>query len=369
MKLPRKQRRQFVNALLDAFPTQARLRRMVSYGLDRHLDTIALGDDLEEITFKVVETAESENWVNQLLLAARELNPGNDQLIALSQQVGLASTNLPGAELERTIRETNSFLDLGTWRKRLAKIEYQVCRVEITVNNGSDMICGTGFLIGPDIVMTNYHVVEDVINATAKPQDVIFRFDYKQLEDGTKVNSGRLCRLANNNWLIDYSPTNPSDYQPEPKTSTPKANQLDYALLRLSEEIGYQPLGNDLDADTPNREWIIFPHQPYQFRPNSPLFIVQHPDAEPLKLALDTDGIIGLNSNQTRVTYRTNTEKGSSGSPCFNENWELVALHHAGDPNFSLAHKPKFNQGIPLTAILSLLEKRGTVSMLGENKL
>ena len=31
--------------------------------------------------------------------------------------------------------------------------------------------------------------------------------------------------------------------------------------------------------------------------------------------------------------YRTDTEPGSSGSPCFNDPWELVALHHSGVPD------------------------------------
>jgi hypothetical protein len=86
--------------------------------------------------------------------------------------------------------------------------------------------------------------------------------------------------------------------------------------------------------------------------------IVQHPIAGPLKLAIDTQGIIGLNENGTRIKYRTNTEPGSSGSPCFNVNWELIALHHAGDPDFSIEHQPEYNQGVPFYAIYELLKKR-----------
>jgi V8-like Glu-specific endopeptidase len=74
----------------------------------------------------------------------------------------------------------------------------------------------------------------------------------------------------------------------------------------------------------------------------------------PLKLAMETQAIMGLNQNSTRVKYRTNTEPGSSGSPCFDADWNLVALHHLGDPNFS---KPEYNQGIPFMAILDALEK------------
>jgi V8-like Glu-specific endopeptidase len=38
---------------------------------------------------------------------------------------------------------------------------------------------GTGFLLGADVVMTNYHVIEAVIKGQLKPYDVVLRFDYK----------------------------------------------------------------------------------------------------------------------------------------------------------------------------------------------
>jgi Trypsin-like peptidase domain len=83
----------------------------------------------------------------------------------------------------------------------------------------------------------------------------------------------------------------------------------------------------------PARGCLQVPDRAYDFAPGTPLFIVQHPKGAPLKLALDTNAVIGLNGNGTRVRYRTNTDKGSSGSPVFDQNWNLVALHHSGDPS------------------------------------
>jgi V8-like Glu-specific endopeptidase len=81
-------------------------------------------------------------------------------------------------------------------------------------------------------------------------------------------------------------------------------------------------------------------------------------------LGMDMDSILGENDNGTRLRYRTNTEHGSSGSPCFDCDWNLVALHHYGDPAY---HKnPEFNQGIPIRAIRQLLESRGKAGDLGE---
>ena len=148
---------------------------------------------------------------------------------------------------------------------------------------------------------------------------------------------------------------------------TPAPDHLDYALLRIAGAPGHQQVAGDVAGVTPSpRGWITLPTEAYPFTAQTPLLILQHPDGKELKLAIDTDAIIGVNSNGTRVRYRTNTEAGSSGAPCFDAHWNLVALHHAGDPNYAALHQPSYNQGIPLTAILTLLQERGKLALLNE---
>ena len=74
-----------------------------------------------------------------------------------------------------------------------------------------------------------------------------------------------------------------------------------------------------------------------------------------MKLALDTDAITGVQGEGRRVRYSTNTEKGSSGSPCFHQNWNLVALHHSGDE----AWVPTWNEGIPIDLVIAHAESQG----------
>ena len=64
-------------------------------------------------------------------------------------------------------------------------------------------------------------------------------------------------------------------------------------------------------------------------------------------MALDTEAVLGVNQAGTRVRYRTTTEPGSSGSPCFGPDWQWIALHHAADGAFPAA----FNEGIPVAAL------------------
>lgn len=268
--------------------------------------------------------------------------------------------------LERIVREKSQFLDVVRWRTALAAIENQVCRIDMD-RQGQVSSLGTGFLVGPDLVLTNHHVVSDTIKwwqkephnqmHWARASQLIIRFDHKQLADGTTINEGTPLRLADN-WLVDASPPSAVDLQIV-KSGLPALDELDYALLRLNTPAGNQPPTDS--ANTTPRGWIALPSSDDPPAPGDALIIMQHPAGQPLKLAFESDGVIGLNANRTRITYRTNTEHGSSGSPCFNANWQLVALHHSGDPDYSDDHQADYNEGIPIAAIVRLLTQRSVL--------
>lgn len=345
-------------ALRSAFTPQ-RLREMLWYRLDKDIDNIGFGNDYREIVFKLIRVSQADNWITKLIIAARESNPDNPLLVKFCNGVGLSSLREFKDSLERVVVEANAFLDPMKWRSRLGQIEAQVCRVEIRV--GVELIAGTGFLVAPNVIITNYHVMQPVIEKGIKgafgkasnvfPSDVLFRFDYKTLEDGSTVNPGTMYTLASEDWLIDMSPDSP--------------DELDYALLRIEGSPGLEPIGENPEPGAAVRHWIEIPKSSYDFFPDSTMLIMQHPKGGPLKLAIDTKAIIGFNPKRTRVMYRTNTEPGSSGSPCFNQNWDLIALHSGGDPDFSFGHMPSYNEGIPFSAIVSQIEQKGLISTLG----
>ena len=367
LRLTGPQQAVFEQALVDAFPSKDELARMLLYRLSKNLEAIALGDGLSIITFKLIQAAQAQGWIESLVARAREANPNNPKLVEFCQTIGL-SPQSPGTDaLERIIVQQNLFLDVNTWRQKLGEIENQVCRVEVPLSNGYASY-GTGFLISPNLLLTNYHVMDAAIerNALQKagknwaaPQDVTFRFDYKVLS-GSVVNPGTVYQLAED-WLVDCSPMSHWDNVPPPKGGDPNSDELDFTLLRLKGTPGNDPVGINPQPGAVRRGWVKLPNQEHPFVANSPMLILQHPKANPLKLAFDTNAILSLNGNKTRVTYRTNTEPGSSGSPCFSLNWDLIAIHHAGDPN---SFAPLYNQGIPIWAILGLLEAHGKLHMI-----
>ncbi|MEO0969613.1 MAG: effector-associated domain EAD1-containing protein [Cyanobacteria bacterium J06639_18] len=370
MGLTGQQYKQLRDALVEAFPSQIRLAELVKFQFGKNLNAIAMGDDLDAIAYRLIQTAEAQGWTDELITGARAANPGNPSLFVVAQEVNL-TISLPSklskvGGLERIVRKTNSFLDVNKWREKLGTIEAQVCRIEITKKNNFPSSFGTGFLIAPNVVITNYHVIEPVISGKATPSNVILRFDYKRLPEGKVVNPGTEYRLIEdededeNYWLIDRSPYTDNDL--------PTIDELDYALLRVGDADGKppgeQPVANNL-PNAPKRGWISLPEDPnYEFVPNTPILIVQHPDAQPLKLAFDTDAIIDINQNGTTIKYKTNTEGGSSGSPCFDINWNLVALHHSGDPSYN----PSYNAGSPFSAICRRLEQQGLLEELRSGK-
>lgn len=374
MKLGYQRLGEFHSILLDAFDLDG-LDQMLLFQLGINRERIALGNNFATVLFRVVTSFEQSEETTELVRAATRSNPKNATLFAFAQRIGVAPVTLVGAggdlkpttdqtALQREVRKTNSLLDIVQWRQRLLEVEQQVCRVEINTPLGASY--GTGFLVGPDAVMTNYHVMKRVIDNPDLAPNVRFRFDYKLMEDGDTINSGSVYRLASNNdWLIHHSEYSSLDEVADTGGATPELTQLDYALVRLNGKPGNLPVGTNAQPGAPPRKWITVSNKVYDFEPDTALYIVQHPQAEPLKMSLDTEAIIEVNANRTRVRYRTNTEKGSSGSPCFNKDWDLVALHHSGDPNFEKLHQPEYNQGIPIDTIYSLLDQSGKLEKLG----
>ena len=77
------ERKALVEAISSAYPTTSKLKMMVSYELSRNLDSIAGGSNLEEVVFDLIGKAESEGWLESLICAAINRNPGNISLQAI----------------------------------------------------------------------------------------------------------------------------------------------------------------------------------------------------------------------------------------------------------------------------------------------
>ena len=242
--------------------------------------------------------------------------------------------------LQRNVRPNLAKLDIQVWVERLMQIERRVCRIEL-----DGRAAGTGFLVGPQAVLTNWHVVEGASKAGTLSR-LACRFDYLRLPDASRQMGIEL--KLHEDAVLDSRPYAPAEATKTPDSPPPGQDELDYALLRL--------------ADPTDRGCITLPAQSAGLKPGDPLLIVQHPDGAPMKLAMDTDAVIGAMHGGLRIRYRTNTDPGASGSPAFTMDWDLAALHHFGDPAWQA---PVFNQGVPAELIRASITQRGHAAWLG----
>jgi V8-like Glu-specific endopeptidase len=242
--------------------------------------------------------------------------------------------------LERALSDQDNFLDIYLLIGALYCAQ-AVGRVEVPEGQAQ----GTGWLIAPDMLLTNCHVLP-------KPEYVaegVVRFGYMRDGSGVKVAGERVVQLDS-----DFYHTSPD-------------NQLDYALVRLKERplvekmlpTGVGDLSMlDLLRQDKHRGYLMA--APRDIVNLQPVNIIQHPAQDPLKVVM-TRNLVADDATATRVQYYADTKRGSSGSPVFNKLWEVIALHHSGGP-----YPPEsatgetgedmlyeFNEGIPMKAILA----------------
>ncbi len=201
-------------------------------------------------------------------------------------------------QLQSWFKPEPDLLDVGFLMRAIQQAT-SVCRIEIP-NLG---VRATGFLLTRNLLLTNYHVFKPVETADieASAREAILRFGCFT-SDTANETEGQTFRLVSDRPILHYSPT----------------NQLDYVLLQVEDSILQ---AKDISP-------VRWDHETLP-RERMGVTIMQHPEGASMKLAISSNGITGVDRNKGRIQYVTRTSTGSSGSPCFNDHWRVVALHHA----------------------------------------
>lgn len=310
-----------------------------------------------------------KGWHGELIIAFLSDFPDHKTVQSLAFDLGISAQCYTESEQQlvdcgglQNLLDSTPFLDVSVFLQQISKLERCICRVEITMKDDTEK-WGTGVLVGPDRVMSNYHVFEDLITRPQSVKSAICRFDYNASADGTQIFPGYAIALHPDpkRQIIASSPYAELDVTGSPSLDTPwPIDKLDYALVRLEREIdreAYGPAYGGIPAPKTTeseRGYIKVPAERPAFFNGSHLFIIQHPEKAPKKVAFGFGKVDGMDAAGQRVRYQVNTLKGSSGSPCFNEKFEWVALHNMGDPSWN----PQYNQGVPVYRILEDLKKQ-----------
>ena len=217
----------------------------------------------------------------------------------------------PGKLLEKIINTADfvgaRYLDAGVAAARA------VCRVNIRDAAGRLTGYGTGSLVSPALLLTNHHVLPDA--ATARTS--VIEFNY---QDG-----------------VDGRPLAPEVHPLDPDRFFLADEERDCALVAVGTSPGeLTRFGFNRLIEAEGKAII-----------GEFVTIVQHPRGEKKQIALRENRIVDIPDRF--LHYAADTEPGSSGSPVFNDQWEVVALHHASVP---LAGKDEFaNEGIRISRV------------------
>lgn len=324
--------------------------------LGRQRRRISLAGNLDAIFRDVVIHYNNRYQIDRLLNVARSINPTHPDLYLFEQGQGRAAQLPAGVDgaagIEALIRPHLPSFNARDWLQRAAAAENCVCLVG---DDGGAL--GTGFLVGPAAVMTNYHVVRRYIEQEADPAALTFTFDFPFLgADGVVYGP------AVPDWLIDASPLDDNDLRPLPAPVDVAADRLDYAVIRLAGRPGEAAVGGERVTAASNRPrgWLSIPNRPYNFALRKALILFHHAEGAPLRLSIDTDSYVDANEARTRVFHRSSTAEGSSGSPGFDMEWQLVALHQG----YTALGRQRTNRAAPLAAIRRLLEQRGKLAAI-----
>ncbi|MDC0744851.1 trypsin-like peptidase domain-containing protein [Polyangium mundeleinium] len=312
-------------ALARKYPTVDEARQFVTdVGLD--IIRIEFKGRADLTWFSILDEAnkQGEAQVRAVLLHAIEQHPGDEGLRRLLNGSDVRYAEGPdisaltwrgrgGQTPEKIFGKQSalvpvSFLEVGIRRA------HAVVRIQC-----ADGSLGTGFLIPDNRLVTNHHVLPDRdIAAGAK-----VHFNYQKTADSRDA-------------AVEELPLDPDAF-------FATSREDDCTIVKVKGD--------------PSTRWGAIELQPTRIRIDDRVNIIQHPGGDQKQLSFFHNLVAYV--GEGRVQYLTDTLPGSSGSPVFDKEWRLVAVHHSGGWIPEPGSKDRFfrNEGILVDRVVELLRR------------
>jgi len=287
------------------------------------VDAFALTSSLRQLNevWRISGGSESKRNLVQLLSSKLLKLRGGE--VELSSQEIRQQLNLNSGNYEK-IYGVAATVTLDWYKKGLTRCE-NIARIGIDPTRG----IGTGFLIkgevlhtqwqGKTVLITNAHVVSnDPTDEATSHLDAVAYFE---------LRGGIQSRFTEILWHS-------------------KKTELDITVLALEKELA-------IDTNFP-----IARSMPKN-NPESQIYVIGHPNGGTLAFSLQDNELI--NYDNSHIWYRTPTEGGSSGSPIFNSQWELIGVHHKGGASsapLASGEVINANEGVQWSSIINSIFKQ-----------
>jgi hypothetical protein len=204
---------------------------------------------------------------------------------------------------------------------------------------------GTGFVLrgaelharlgDAPVLLTNAHVISDEgVDGALRPDEARVRFEVQARADP------RYVPLTVSELLWSSPPAEIGDLGFA-------GERFDVSICRLD--------GPCLPART-----LGLARRVPQVSAQSRAYIIGHPDGDGLQFSVADSELLAASADGKLVRYRTPTVGGSSGSPVFNAEWKVYAIHHAGSdeaPSLTGGPPGPANEGIALNAVRARLAR------------
>ncbi|WP_327090522.1 serine protease [Nonomuraea sp. NBC_01738] len=224
----------------------------------------------------------------------------------------------PDTLLERIIGLSADFQP-ANFLTRGARAITSVARVALG-SNGRAVPIGTGFLIAPSILLTNNHVLPEPETAAEA-----------QVEFGAEMS-------------VDDQPPVWTRFTLDPDDLFVTDVPLDYTFVRV------RPAADGRLAGA-LYGWSRLIGAQGKITIGESVNLVGHPAGRLKEITIRRSELV--DQLPSHLHYSGDTEQGSSGSPVFNDQWEVVALHHSGVPGPDGAWVA--NEGVRVSSIVASL--------------
>ena len=309
----------------------------------------------DEADFLVaLKHARDQGWLPLLILQSAELLFGGPK-------GGLSGSlqDTTSGELQAIVNLHQKFqMALALQNGYIAALR-RCCRIEIERENDVSAQ-GSGFLIGPHLVLTNWHVIRHALDASDKPIEGIhtrMKVEFDVLvTDQNRLLQTEIVRPAEN-WLVASSKATENeqnsgdDNRPFwPDEVDQLRNNLDFAILELSRPVGHQ------------RGWYDIRESAWPEDEAASIDLLQFPRRMSMH---GTTGTLETNDRTERFgdgipprfLHSANAYGGSSGGPILGHDRNVIGLHQAGlrfreiDPMEGEQQYVSLNAGIPVRLI------------------